>query len=609
MSTVSDDTGRVLAGRYRVEQLLGVGASARVYQAVDLLLQRAVAVKLLHPQLADDETFVRRFAVEARAAAALTHPAIVAVYDWGEEAGRPFLVLQRFDGSLRDLLDAGGRLAPAQAAAVGAQVAAGLAYAHRRGLVHRDLSPGNLLLDEDGRAAVGDFGLARALEAAGWTEPVGAVLGTARYAAPDRSDVYALSLVLIEAVTGEVPLLGESPLATVLRRVGQALPALPGLGPLQPVLAAAAAPVPGDRPSAAELAEALGETGRRLGDPAPLVGLRPRLEPRAPEELTELAPARPAPPSGPADPGDGGQPGANAKAGRGIRRWSWVAGLVLVLVLAGTGLGLWRSGALLPRHRLAVLVGRPEAQAAQTVAHQGFRLRVLRRRYEPGTLAGTVLRQLPAAGSLVRSGSVVEVVVSLGPPPVAVPDLARVQGGCAAVTSLLRGHHLVALCRSSTSLTVPAGGVLHWSPMGRAPEGSRVIVVLSSGPPEVQVPSLAGIGSCTGVVSALEAAGLRAACSTQYSNSQPAGSVLSVSPSGQAPEGSTVTVVLSSGPPPVTVPNVEGGVPLPAAVTELEGAGLVVGPIYGPGGGVVFHTSPGPGQVVPRGTVVTVYTQ
>src|SRR4051812_15332384 len=186
-SWMTEQVGRVLGGRYRLIAPIGTGASASVYQADDVTLRRRVAVKVLHPALADDDRFLRRFRAEARAAAALSHPAVMAVYDWGEEDDGPYLVCEYLGGgSLRALLDSGERLSPSQALLVGLDTARGLDYAHRRGVVHRDIKPGNLLFDLDGRVRIADFGLARALAEAAWTEPVGAVLGTVRYAAPEQ---------------------------------------------------------------------------------------------------------------------------------------------------------------------------------------------------------------------------------------------------------------------------------------------------------------------------------------------------------------------------------------------------------------------------------------
>ncbi|HTC82419.1 MAG TPA: serine/threonine-protein kinase, partial [Acidimicrobiia bacterium] len=282
-SGVADLAGRVLAGRYRLVAPIGTGASGRVYAAWDVKLQRKVAVKVLHAALADDAGFLRRFGAEAQLAASLHHPNIVAVYDWGED-DTPFMVLELLEGgSLRSVLDRGDRLSPAQAAAVGRQIAAGLDYAHARGLVHRDVKPANLLFDEHGTARVADFGLARALAEANWTEPAGAVLGTARYAAPEqvrglsdaRSDVYSLALVLVEAVTGGVPFAADTSLATLLARVERHLEAPPELSALGPVLERAGRSDPATRfPDARAFAAALAEAAASLPapDPIPLPG-------------------------------------------------------------------------------------------------------------------------------------------------------------------------------------------------------------------------------------------------------------------------------------------------------------------------------------------------
>ena len=164
MSSTVEQVGRVIGGRYRLLAVVGAGASAQVFAADDTRLGRRVAVKLLHPALAGDATFLRKFQAEARLAASLNHRNVLHVYDWGDEDGIPYLVLEYLGGgSLRSLLDTGRLLSPQQAAAIGAEAAHGLAYAHRRGLVHRDIKPANLLFDDDGRLLVADFGLARAL--------------------------------------------------------------------------------------------------------------------------------------------------------------------------------------------------------------------------------------------------------------------------------------------------------------------------------------------------------------------------------------------------------------------------------------------------------------
>ncbi len=273
------EIGRVLGGRYRLVAPIGMGASAQVYLADDVRLRRRVAVKMLHDALADDAEFLRRFRAEARAAAALSHPNIVAVYDWGDEE-TAFIVTEYLGGgSLRALLDSGAVLSPSQALLVGLETARGLDYAHRRGFVHRDIKPANLLFGEDQRLRVADFGLARALAEAAWTEPQGAMLGTARYASPEqargetlsgKADVYALALVLVEAVTGEVPFTADTTLGTLMARVDKPLEVPDALGPLQGILARAGHPDAETRIDARTLAAGLLRAAKALPTPAPL---------------------------------------------------------------------------------------------------------------------------------------------------------------------------------------------------------------------------------------------------------------------------------------------------------------------------------------------------
>ena len=260
---------------------IGTGASGRVYVADDQRLRRRVAVKVLHAALADDAAFLRRFRAEAQLAASLRHANIVTVYDWGEDE-MPFMVLELLEGgSLRSMLDQGTVLTVAQAARVGRDVASALEYAHARDVLHRDVKPANLLFDEHGVVRVADFGLARALAEASWTEPAGGMLGTARYASPEqasglqldaRSDLYCLALVLVESVTGRVPFAADTTIGMLTARTQRPLIAPEELGPLGAVIDRAGRISPDDRyPDAGTMRQALADVGESLPPPGPLV--------------------------------------------------------------------------------------------------------------------------------------------------------------------------------------------------------------------------------------------------------------------------------------------------------------------------------------------------
>ncbi len=258
-----------------------------VYVAEDLTLRRRVAVKVLHPGLAGDERFRRRFRAEAHASAQLSHPHIVAVFDWADAETRSdgqvepaYLVSELLGGgSLRSLLDQHRTLSLSQTLLIGLQAAQGLAHAHARGFVHRDIKPANLLFDGGGRLRIADFGIARALAEAAWTEPEDSLIGTARYAAPEqaaggpvegRSDVYSLAITMVEAATGEVPLSASTALATMVMRQGADLPIPDSLGPMVDVLREAGRADVRTRLTAAELVDVLLALAPSLPRPAPL---------------------------------------------------------------------------------------------------------------------------------------------------------------------------------------------------------------------------------------------------------------------------------------------------------------------------------------------------
>ncbi|HVU75148.1 MAG TPA: protein kinase, partial [Mycobacteriales bacterium] len=227
--------GIVLDGRYEIVERLAQGGMATVYVALDRRLDRHVAVKVMHAHLADDPDFVARFHREARAAARITHPNVVAVYDQGQDAGHVFLVMELVSGrTLRALLREHGTLPPERALALLEPIAAALAAAHAQGIVHRDVKPENVLLGDDGRVLVADFGLARAIETSPLTQTTGLMLGTVAYLSPEqvrtgnadaRSDVYAAGVTLYEMVTGAAPFTGDTPLAVAYQHTHDDVPA------------------------------------------------------------------------------------------------------------------------------------------------------------------------------------------------------------------------------------------------------------------------------------------------------------------------------------------------------------------------------------------------
>ncbi len=235
MATLTPVVGELIAGRYELEELVGSGGMSSVYRAHDRLLERRVALKILHEQFTRDADYVERFRREARAVAQLTHPNIVTVIDRGEQDGRQFIVFEYVDGmNLKELVEHEGPLSPREAIELALQVARGLGFAHEQGLVHRDVKPQNVILDADGRAKVTDFGIAHAVDVDGLTI-TGTIMGTSNYIAPEQArgqpvdeqtDIYSLGCVLYELLAGEVPFDGDNFVAVAMRHVNDPVPSV-----------------------------------------------------------------------------------------------------------------------------------------------------------------------------------------------------------------------------------------------------------------------------------------------------------------------------------------------------------------------------------------------
>jgi len=616
-STVADLVGRVLAGRYRLLGAIGSGASGRVYVADDVRLRRRVAVKVLHAALADDSGFLRRFRSEAQLAASLHHPNVMAVYDWGED-GVPFMVLELLaGGSLRSMLDAGNRLTPAQSAHVGGQVAGALDYAHGRGLVHRDIKPANLLFDEHGIVRVADFGLARALAEASWTEPAGAVVGTARYASPEqgtgapldgRSDLYALGLVMVEAVTGSVPLVGDSPLGTIGMRQERAITVGPELGALAPVLTRVCRANPDDRyPTADAMRAAIDEVAEQMPPPGPLVlaGLgavgedpHPTQVVRPVRELSLFDQDEPR--SAPVST----RPASVARVNRSSRSAApFLLGAVITVLIAAAVFVLARPS-VGPTTTVPLLIGQSRSNAQQTALDKNLLVDWTYKKSDDRR--GTVIAQTPEPGGFLSERTTVHLVLSDGPKPVTLPtDLAGKTQEDA--TKALEAQFAVQVVPTPDKV-VPKGIVIRTNPAKAAPPDGTVQLIVSSGPPLAVVPDVSG-RSYDSAVARLKERGFEAARSDDFNDTVPVDRVIGTDPQGgkKAPEGSAITVHVSKGPDLVLIPDFKGktiteSTDLSAAAgVEIQASG-VIGK-----GRRVRAQAPEPGGKVKRGTVVTIF--
>ena len=659
MTSIAEQVGRVVGGRYRLLAPVGAGASSQVYAASDTRLARRVAVKVLHPMLAADRAFLRRFRAEARLAASLDHPHIMRVFDWGEEAEGPYLVLEYLGGgSLRALLDTGAHLSHAQVASLGAQAAAGLAYAHRRGIVHRDIKPSNLLFDDEGHLRIADFGVARALAESALTEPLGAIFGTARYASPeqaearsldDRTDVYSLALVLYEALTGRVPFSGDTITAVLMARVGAVLPSAPELGPLAPILAQAAISEPLARLDAAALYSDLELLGRELPPAAPLPLARTSAAPgavtwseRDPTVIDDIGLEKMAP-----EPPAAGQPVAGAGPEAGSAGGTESAGelqheIELTLLELGAD-AVPRDG---PPAGPELPASAGPAASAGLVASAGLSdgsgsIGGLAASPHPaletpngGERSGQHPHDAPGQAQVQRRGRkrlrwvkwVVAVVILLGAAAGAtvigihnsvyghvVPTLKSLTLAKAEKAAARVG--LVATETSTAySATVPAGVVIAQSvPAGRHERAHSVIgLEVSKGVKPVPVPSLAGDGAVK-AVRTLTAGHLgHKMAPTEYSATVPAGYVITWRPSGGTVAPNTViTITVSKGPPPRSVPSVPTTDTFTQAQQLLTSYGFkaVRALAYSRtvGAGFVISTSPNPSSgLQPYGTTVRI---
>ncbi|MEU2077165.1 Stk1 family PASTA domain-containing Ser/Thr kinase [Streptomyces sp. NPDC013489] len=639
MDTTLQDplVGRLLDGRYRVDARIAVGGMATVYRAVDTRLDRVLALKVMHPALATDAAFVERFIREAKSVARLSHPNVVGVFDQGAEGAYVYLAMEYVAGcTLRDVLRERGALAPRAALDILEPVLAALGAAHRAGFVHRDMKPENVLIGDDGRVKVADFGLVRAVGSA--TATTGSVLGTVSYLAPEqielgtadtRADVYACGVVLYEMLTGGKPHSGDTPAQVLYQHLNTDVPApsaaVPGLAvELDELVAAATARNPEVRPyDAVALLALLREARAALGEEQ-LDALPPQARPGARDTADDRTSviARAVPVEAGAADGPAGSdahqvlltnrlPAPEPAPAPGFRRRPPRGPLLLVLgvlLALGLGTGVWyiNSGQFT---RVPAVLGQTEAEATRRITDAGLDVGTTKRAFSDVYERGTVMAVDPAPGERLRGNGAVTLTLSRGPELVKVPNLKNKP--LAEARRVLEEEGLAAgVITRKFSDTVAQGAVIGSDPepgTKRNPD-SAVALVVSKGAP-IDVPDVTG-ETVDDATALLQEEGLKVVVATERIHSpEAAGSVAaqSLAEGSRAAEGDTVTLTVSKGPRLVEVPDVVGeSVDDARTALEDEGFEVEVKKSFPYLGSEVTGQSVEGGSTAPEGSTVTI---
>jgi beta-lactam-binding protein with PASTA domain len=623
--------GKTVGSRYEIRALLARGGMATVYEAVDLRLDRLVALKVMHPHLAADPGFVARFEREAKSAARLAHPHVVGVYDQGEADGLVYLAMELIPGrTLRDVIREYGPLTSEQALVLLEPVLEALAAAHAAGLVHRDIKPENVLISHDGRVKVADFGLARAVATSETNATAGMLIGTVAYLAPEqverghadeRTDIYAAGICLFEMVTGQVPHAGDTPLSVAYQHVNADVPApssvMPGI-PLEvdAIVRTATRRDPNQRyRSSADFLADIRRTRAALPAPTPFI------DTPAMNDTLVVGTGVPV-----ADGYDDHHGYTDAYEGDAEyeheyddeyddyprRRRSGVRAViaaVVVLAIAGAGFaGWWLAAGPGTYSPTPDVIGQTFDQATSSLSVDGLTLTATAEEYSESVPAGSILATDPVPGDGIRPGGTVEAVVSLGPERYAVPDV-RGSTPTEATDAIVAAGLATGGRVEAFDDTVPTGQVARTDPAigDPVPPDTPIDLVISKGPEPVELPDITGKKQSV-ATKRLEEAGLQVTATKEFSTSVAEGRIVSMSPKAATvvDSGSTVELVVSKGPPPVEVPNLID-MRRKAAVEELQRLGLTAKIDDGEVTRLnrVFDQTPSPGEMVPRGTTVT----
>lgn len=595
--------------------MLARGGMATVYEAVDLRLDRVVALKVMHAHLADDPDFVSRFEREAKAAARLTHPHVVGVYDQGKADGHVYLAMEYVPGrTLRDVMKQFGPLTPEQSLVLLDPILEALEAAHGAGFVHRDIKPENVLISDDGRVKVADFGLARAVETSNASATQGMIIGTVAYLSPEqvergdadgRSDVYAAGILLFEMITGQVPHAGDSPLSVAYKHVNSDVPAPSTVNSavqsdVDALVITATRRDPEARyPDAASFLADVRRVRATLPRPRPFTDSRDTLVVDA--SMTQRIAAGARPPQE--------QPAAPIEYRRS-RKGRWIALIVAIaVVLAALGGWLIAGSILAPKVPVPTIVGLTQSDAQATLTTAGLTLAVSEQQFSESAPKDTVISSDPAPGGEVAEGGTVDAVISKGPERYAVPDVTGMTPD-AAVTEITAAKLVAGAQTQVFDDTVAVGSVAGTDPkIGTSVKpGTSVSILISKGPKPVPVPDIDGKKSAV-AQAALTEIGLIPVITEKYSEKVPEGQVIKVTPKPGTVvnSGTEVELVVSKGPPPVEVPTLVD-LRKSQAIAILKKLGLVPKVISAGFTPLnrVFSQDPPAGTMIPKGSVVTI---